>query len=275
MDALVTTDWLDGERSAKDLRIVDASWFLPEHGRDAAAEFSAAHIPGAVFLDLASVSDQTSTLPSMLPTAAQFAERVGALGIGADDRIVLYDNSPLHSAARAWWMFRLFGARHVAILDGGLALWSAEGRDLADDDSTPQPAHFHAREDRSGVRDLESVRTTTDQLVDARSPARFAGEEPEERAGVTPGHIPGSANVHYATLFHSDGSWKQGNELREAFAGKGIDIDRPILTTCGSGITAAVLVFGLHLLGKEAALYDGSWTQWGAHPDTPKATGRA
>lgn len=279
MDALVTTDWLAEARDSGDVRIADASYFLPEHQRDAAAEFRAAHIPGAVFFDLATLSDRDDPLPSMLPPANEFAERMQRLGIGRDDRIVVYDNSPLHSAARAWWMLRLYGARQVAILDGGLTKWEAEGRPAESGDASPEPARFDAELDYSDVRAkrdmLANLNNQAEQIVDARSPARFAGEEPEARPGVVPGHIPGSRDLYYANLFHSDGTWKQGDELRRAFEEAGVDLATPIVTTCGSGITAATLVFGAYLLGVRAALYDGSWSEWGGDPETPKATGRA
>lgn len=279
MESLVTTSWLDAERGAHDLRIVDASWFLPEHKRAARAEFDAGHIPGAVFLDLDALADPASTLPSMLPPPAHFAERLAALGIGDDARIVLYDASPLHSAARAWWMLRRFGAPAVAILDGGLAAWRAEGRPLNSGPVAPLPARFTIAAPRAQHRMLAEMRGVqvdgAEQIVDARSPARFAGAEPEPRPGVVPGHIPGSANLHYPRLFEADGRWKRGEALRAAFADAGIDPDRPVVATCGSGITAAILVFGLHLLGRDAALYDGSWAEWGGDPDTPKATGHS
>lgn len=276
MDALVTTDWL-AEHLAE-VRVVDASWFLPEHARDAASDFGAGHIPGAVFLDLATLKDPDTSLPMMLPDAALFAERLGSIGIGTDDAVVLYDDSPLHSAARGWWMLRVFGARRVAVLDGGLAKWRAEGRAAESGLASPSSRVFEATLDRSGVRTLGDVRAVVErgdtQLVDARGPARFAGEEPEPRAGTEPGHIPGAMNLPYPWLFESDGTWKRGEPSRAAFADAGVDLSRPIVATCGSGVTAAVLVFGAHLLGHDLALYDGSWAEWGSDPTTPKALGR-
>lgn len=279
MDALVTTEWLAAELGARDLCIVDASYFLPEHNRNARAEHDAGHIPGAVFLDLKDVADSDTTLPTMLPPIEKFASRIHALGIGDGCRIVIYDDSPLHSAARAWWMFHAFGTPEVAILDGGLAKWKAEGRPLTAEASEPRLRHFTPRQPAAGVRSLAEMQGLVGghgvQIVDARSASRFAGTEPETRPGVVPGHIPGSRNLHYADLFHSDGTWKRDITLRAAFEDAGVEVERPIVTTCGSGITAAILVFGAHLLGHEAALYDGSWAEWGGDPATPKATGAA
>jgi len=279
MDSLVTTAWLAEHLDDPDLRILDASFFLPQHDRDASAEYAAEHIPGAVFLDLAYFADAESNLPSMVPSAEFAGQRLGELGVARDTRVVVYDDSPLHSAARGWWLLRLFGAREVAILDGGLRKWRAEGRPVALGIDTPEPRTFDAAPDASMVRDMAAMTANLDsgaeQVADARSPARFAGAEPEHRPNTEAGHIPGSRNVPYATLFNPDGTWKRGDTLARAFTDQGIDLDRPLVTTCGSGITAAVLVFGAHLLGHDAALYDGSWAEWGATPAAPKATGVA
>lgn len=279
MDALVTTEWLAGELGAADLRVADASWFLPEHVRDARAEFARGHIPGAVFLDLDAFADKRDPLPSMLPPPEQLASRMQALGLGDGCRIVLYDDSPLHSSARAWWMLTAFGTPDVAILDGGLAKWKAEGRALEQGAAAPRPRHFTVRHAPTGVRSLDQVRAAvadhSEQIVDARSPARFAGLEPEPRPGVEPGHIPGSRNLPYADFFHPDGIWKRDVTLRAVFGGEGVEVERPILATCGSGITAAVIAFAVHLLGHKATLYDGSWAEWGGDPATPKAKGAA
>jgi thiosulfate/3-mercaptopyruvate sulfurtransferase len=278
MDALVTTEWLSDELGAPDLRILDATWFLPADGRDAAAEFEAGHIPGAAFFDISAIADQASPLPTMLPPAEQFAAQVGALGVGDGGRIVLYDNSPHHTSARAWWMFRSFGIT-ASLLDGGLAKWKAEGRPLEKGTASPAPRTLTARFDPAGVRSLGQVRVNltshSEQLVDARSTARFNGSEPDPRPGVTPGHIPGSANIPQGGFFNPDGTWKHPAMLRALFEMEGIEVERPVVTTCGSGITAAVPAFALHLLGHRAALYDGSWTEWGADPSTPKAAGAA
>jgi thiosulfate/3-mercaptopyruvate sulfurtransferase len=280
MDPLVSTDWLAGELDKIDLRVIDATYLLPGDGRDAHAEFDQQHIPHAVFLDLGEVSDTHSALPTMLPSAEKFASRMQALGIGDGSRIVVYDNSPLHSAARAWWMLTVFGAYDVAILDGGFAKWLAERRPVERGKPIVSHRHFTAWEDRSGVRDLAQMKANltsgAEQVVDARGGPRFRGEEPETRPGVEPGHIPGSRNVHYAWLFAADGTWKRGEELKAAFDEAGVDLARPMVTTCGSGITAAVIAFAAHLLGKrDVALYDGSWTEWGGDPATPKVTGAA
>lgn len=280
MDSLVSTRWLDAELGASDLRVVDASFFLPGMGRDAQAEFAAGHIPGAVFLDIGAVADPDSPWPHMLPPAHMFASRMQALGIGDASRVVVYDNSPLHSAARAWWMLRVFGARRVAILDGGMAKWTAEARAVEAGAPSPRPGHLAASLDAAAVADKAFVRgligTGSHDIVDARPAVRFAGETPEPRPGLAAGHIPGSRSLPQDMLFNPDNSFKQGQELRAAFDAAGVDLGKPMVATCGSGVTAAVVLFGAHLLGKDdVQLYDGSWSEWGADPDTPKATGAA
>ncbi|PCD03056.1 3-mercaptopyruvate sulfurtransferase [Sphingomonas spermidinifaciens] len=274
MDSLVSTDWLEGELGAGDLRVVDATWFMAGQG-DGAADYERAHIPGAVFLDLEDVRDTSSDLPMMLPAAEKFASRMQSLGLGDGSRIILYDNSPYKTAARAWFMLKTFGAHDVAILDGGFAKWLAEDRPVASGRETLRHRHFTVWEDRGSVRTLADMQASlasgTEQIVDARSASRFSGEEPEPRAGTASGHIPGSANVPIARLFNADGTYKSKDELRAAFEAAGVDVEKPIVTTCGSGVTASVLAFALHLLGQKAALYDGSWSEWGAHPETAKA----
>lgn len=282
MDPLVSTEWLASELNKSDLRVIDATLLLPEFtdDRNARAEYEAAHIPGAVFMDLAELIDSSSPLPNMLPSAEKFASRMQALGLGDGSRIVVYDNSPFHSSARAWWMFNVFGAHEVAILDGGFAKWHAEGRPIESGKPVVRHRHFTVWMDKDQIRTLDQMRnnlkTKAEQVVDARSAVRFEGREPEPRPGLRAGHIPGSVNVPSSSLFNEDGTWKQGDALREVFEKAGIDLSKPIVTTCGSGITAAVLAFGLHLLGvPKVSLYDGSWTEWGSQPDTPVVTGAA
>mgnify|MGYP005839566223 FL=1 len=280
MDLLVSTEWLAQELGKPGLRVLDATLFLAADGRDARAEFEAGHIPGAGFMDLAEISDAGTALEFMLPRPEKFASRMQALGVGDGQRIVLYDNSPYHSSARAWWMLTVYGAHDVSILDGGLAKWKAEGRPLESGKPVVRHRHFTVWEDRSRVRTLEqmlqNLKTGAEQVVDARSPGRFTGAEPEPRPGIRPGHIPGARNLHYATLFNADGSWKSPAEIEAAFREAGVDPDKPIVASCGSGITAAVLLFGLALTGRDtAALYDGSWMEWGNHASTPVVTGAA
>lgn len=280
MESLVSTRWLEETLGAPDLRVIDATIFLPNSGRDARAEYEAEHIPGAVFMDLDEIVDTANPLPHMLPPAAKFASRMQSLGLGDGNRFVVYDNSPLHSSARAWWMLRTFGAHHVTILDGGLQKWKAEGRPIESGTRPVRHAHFTPMFDRDAVADLEYVsslvHSDAHEIVDARPAGRFAGAEAEPRRGVVPGHIPGSRSLPQSNLFNADNSWKQGETLRRAFDEAGVDLSKPMVTTCGSGVTAAVLLFGAHLLGKEdVRLYDGSWSEWGADPSTPKTTGIA
>ncbi len=279
MEALVTTEWLASELGATDLRIVDATYLAPDAGRDAAADYEAAHIPGAVFMNLGELRDTDTDLPMMLPSAEKFASRMQSLGLGDGSRIVLYDSSPWHTSARAWWMLRTFGAHDVAILDGGFAKWQAEGRETASGKEQLRHRHFTVWADDKGVRTLDQMKANIDsgaeQVLDARSEARFTGEEADPRPATHAGHIPGSKNLPYDRIFNEDGTWKQGDALKSAFEAAGIDMDKPIALTCGSGITASTLAFGLHLLGKDAALYDGSWSEWGADRSTPKAMGAA
>ena len=280
MESLVSTEWLERELEAPDLRVIDATWCLPADGRDPRAEYEAGHIPGAVFLDLDDVSDTASPFPHMLPSEAKFASRMASLGLRDGQRLVVYDNSPLHSAARGWWMLKSFGAHYVAILDGGLQKWKAEGRPL--ESGRPQVRHGHfspsldpkAAVDKGFVAGL--IGAGSHEIVDARGAGRFTGGESEPRPGMASGHIPDSRNLPQGRLFESDNSWKRGDSLRAAFESAGVDLAKPMVATCGSGVTACVLLFGARLLGKEdAQLYDGSWSEWGADPATPKATGPA
>ncbi len=278
MNPLVTTEWLAAEMGKTDIRVIDATSFLAAHGRDPRAEFESAHIPGAVFFDIEEVSDLASALPHMLPPPEKFASRMQALGLGDGSRIIVYDNSPLRSAARVWWMLTLFGAHEVAILDGGFAKWQAEGRGVESGKPIVRHRHFTVWADKSLVRDqkqmTENLRTKAEQVIDARSAGRFTATEPEPRAGLRGGHIPGSKNLPFDRLFNEDGTYKPVEAIRTLFAEAGIDPAKPLVATCGSGITAAVLAFAAALLGhRKVAIYDGSWTEWGASATNPVVNG--
>ena len=280
MDSLVSTEWLAKELGASDLRIVDASWHLPDSGRDAPAEYEAGHIPGAVFMDLRDLVDTSSGVPNTLPQPEKFASRMQSLGLGDGSRIVLYDDSPVKSAARAWFMLRMFGAHDVAILDGGIAKWKAEGRPVQQGKQTLRHRHFTVWQDDKNVRTkadmLRNLHERAEQVVDARAAGRFTGEVAETTPGLASGHIPGARNVPHSALYNTDGTMKSAAELKKVFADAGVDLAKPVVTSCGSGMTASVLAFGLNRAGKDdVALYDGSWSEWGADPDTPKATGAA
>jgi len=280
MEPLVSTEWLEKELGAPDLKIIDATTFLPGTGRDPRAEFEQAHIPGAVFLDIEDVSDPDSPLPHTMPSEARFASRMQSLGARDGARFVIYDNSPLHSAARIWWMLRSYGAHYVALLDGGFQKWTGERRSIERGREQHRHGHFTAFLDESAAIAKDEliglVGAGTHEIVDARSAARFAGSEPEPRPGLASGHIPGARSLPQGALFNADNSWKRGDELRAAFENAGVDLAKPMVTSCGSGVTAAVLLFGAHLLGKEdVRLYDGSWSEWGADPATRKDTSAA
>ena len=280
MDSLVSTDWLAGEMAASDLRVVDATAFLPEHARDAAAEYAAGHVPGAVFMDLGTLVDANAPTANTLPSAEQFASRMQALGLGDGSRIVVYDDSPIKSATRAWFMLTLFGAQNVGVLDGGIAKWKAEGRPLASGQEAPRRRHYTVWQDgarlRSKAQVLANIASHGEQLVDARGGPRFTGEQAETTPGLASGHVPGARNVAYASLFNADGTWRDKAALKAAFAAAGVDLAQPVIASCGSGMTANVLLFALHLLGKDdTALYDGSWAEWGSDPALPKELGPA
>ncbi len=275
---LVSTNWLAERLGSPDIRVLDGSYHLVGSGRDAHQEFLDGHIPGARFFDIDRIADRGSKLPHMLPPVEQFVSAVRKLGIGDGHRVVVYDQSDLHSAARVWWMFRVFGHTDVAVLDGGLAKWRAEGRPIEDGEVDPRERHYTARRDASLVRDVTQIagaaKLGNEQILDARSPGRFAGAEAEPRPGLRAGHIPGSKNLHYRTLFEADGTMKSAEDLRALFEAAGVDLAKPVVTTCGSGITACALSLALARVGHTRnAVYDGSWTEWGAYPDLAVETG--
>jgi thiosulfate/3-mercaptopyruvate sulfurtransferase len=270
----VSTEWLFDHLQSPDVSVLDCSWHMPTTKRTGHNEFLEARIPGAQFFDIDLISDTESSLPHMLPSPEKFASHMRKMGIGDGKKVICYDSAGLFSAARVWWMFKVFGHDDVAVLDGGLPKWKAEGRPLEDGPALkPQERHFTARFQSMMVRDRSDMRKAL-QIADARSSARFRGEEVEPRPGVRAGHIPGAKNVHYATLLNADGTLKSETELATVFANAGIDTTRTIATSCGSGVTAAILSLALTMLNaKDHALYDGSWTDWGSAMDTPVAKG--
>ena len=275
LPTVVSTEWLAARLGEPDLRVVDATFYLPHLKRDARAEFVQAHIPGAVFFDIDAIADPGTSLPHMLPSAESFARAVGALGVGSGDRVVAYGGRNMIASARVWWTFRVFGHDRVAVLDGGARKWKAEGRPIESGMPEPTPRRFTAGFRKELVADFGRMRANLEmpreQMLDARSEGRFVGTEPEPRAGLRGGHIPGSLNLPYDRVFRTeDDTLLPPEALKAAFSDAGLDLGRPVVTTCGSGVSAAVLTLGLYLLGRaDAAVYDGSWTEWGGRTDTP------
>jgi thiosulfate/3-mercaptopyruvate sulfurtransferase len=275
---LVSTEWLAAHLKDPDLRILDASWLLPGVEGDAKPAYDAAHIPGARYFDIDDISDHRSELPHMAPPIEKFMSRLRAMGVGDGHQVVVYDNIGIYSAPRVWWTFKLMGQENIAVLDGGLPKWLAEGRPTEDLPPMVRDRHMTVRRQAHLVRDVTQVSSASKlgdhEILDARSAGRFSGTDPEPRAGLRGGHIPGSKNVPFTSLLNADGTMKTPDALRAVFAAAGVDLAKPAITTCGSGVTAAIISLALERIGKtDHSLYDGSWTEWGAFPTLPVATG--
>ena len=276
---LVSTSWLMAHLKDPDLRLLDASWYLPDMARNGREEYNNAHIPGARFFDIDEVSDHRSELPHMVPPVEKFMSRMRAIGVGDGHQIVVYDGSGLFSAPRVWWLFKLMGQMDIAVLDGGFPKWQAEGHPVEDLPPILRDRHMMVRRQNQMVKDVTQVSAASklgeSEIVDARSPGRFYGKDPEPRPGLRAGHIPGSKNVFYKDLLKADDTMKSPDEMRQVFLEAGVDLDKPVITSCGSGVTAAILSLGLTRMGKtDHSLYDGSWTEWGMFPTLPIATGK-
>lgn len=277
---LVSTEWLAAHLKDPDLRILDASWFMPDAGRDGRQDYDAAHIPGARFFDIDEVSDHRSELPHMVPSVEKFMSRMRKMGVGDGHQIVVYDGMGLFSAARVWWLFRLMGKTDIAVLDGGFPKWQAERRPIEDMPPIVRDRHMTVTRQNQMVKDVTQVAAASKlgdyEIVDARAPERFRGEAPEPREGLRSGHIPNSRNVFFRDLLAADGTMKTPDAMTQVFKDAGVDLAKPAILSCGSGVTASVLALAMERMGKtDHAVYDGSWSEWGTFDDLPIATGDA